>query len=94
MPAVQPPADGFVGKVKDGKRQQGTTLIIAPRLAHSEKPAQMREYIERVSYEPRLELFGRSVPADWDAIGLELESFQAANKRATGITTKERRKYK
>jgi N6-adenosine-specific RNA methylase IME4 len=61
-------------KIKDGKRLQGTTLITAPRLAHSKKPAQMREYIERVSYEPRLELFGRKVPAEWDAIGLELES--------------------
>jgi N6-adenosine-specific RNA methylase IME4 len=60
-------------KVKDDKRQQGTTLVTAPRLDHSEKPAQMREYVERVSYEPRLELFGRKVPAEWDAIGLELE---------------------
>ena len=59
-------------KVLDGKRQQGTTLISAPRLEHSEKPAQMREYIERVSYEPRLEIFGRKVPKDWDAIGFEL----------------------
>ena len=67
-------------KVKDGKRQQGTTLIIAPRLEHSEKPAQMREYIERVSYEPRLELFGRNVPAEWDAIGLELESCETKRK--------------
>ena len=60
-------------KIADGKRQQGTTLVTAPRMEHSEKPAQMREYIERVSYAPRLELFGRKVPADWDAIGLELE---------------------
>lgn len=59
-------------KVKDGKRQQGTTLITAARLEHSQKPSQMREYIERVSYEPRIELFGREVPENWDAIGLEL----------------------
>jgi N6-adenosine-specific RNA methylase IME4 len=60
-------------KTEDGKRQQGTTLVTAPRLEHSQKPEQMREYIERVSYEPRLELFARKVPAEWDAIGLELE---------------------
>jgi integrase/N6-adenosine-specific RNA methylase IME4 len=68
-------------KVKGGKRQQGTTLITAPRSAHSEKPAQMREYIERVSYEPRLELFGRNVPAEWDAIGLELESCETEREK-------------
>ena len=60
-------------KIENDKRQQGTTLITARRMKHSEKPAQMREYVERVSYEPRLELFGRKVPANWDAIGLELE---------------------
>lgn len=60
-------------RVEGRKRQQGTTLVTAPRLEHSEKPAQMRVYAERVSYEPRLELFGRKVPDGWDAIGLELE---------------------
>lgn len=61
-------------KVEDGKRQQGRTLFIAPRMEHSAKPLEMRTMIEKVSYGPRLELFGRlNVPMDWDAIGLELE---------------------
>jgi N6-adenosine-specific RNA methylase IME4 len=60
-------------KIVNGKRQQGSTLITAPRLRHSQKPVQMREYIERVSYGPRLELFARRCPRRWDAIGLELE---------------------
>jgi len=60
-------------KVEEGKRQQGRTLITAPRMEHSSKPLEMRTMIERVSYGPRLELFGRKVPAEWDAIGLELE---------------------
>jgi len=29
--------------------------------------------IEKVSRGPYLELFGRKVPAKWDAVGLELE---------------------
>ena len=54
-------------KVEDGKRQQGTTLLSAPRQKHSAKPREMRAMIEKVSYAPRLELFGRSnVPLDWD----------------------------
>jgi N6-adenosine-specific RNA methylase IME4 len=56
--------------------QQGSTFLKEAagwRGAHSEKPAAMREVIERVSYGPYLELFGRKVPRNWDAIGLELE---------------------
>lgn len=61
-------------KVKGGKRQQGSTLITAPRTEHSQKPDQMYEYIERVSYGPKLELFARQCPVvEWDAVGLELE---------------------
>ena len=63
------PEDGMVER-----RQQGTTLLLAPRMEHSAKPLEMRQRIEKVSYEPRLELFGRlNVPASWDAIGLELD---------------------
>ena len=53
--------------------QQGSTFLSAPRGAHSEKPAAMREIIERVSWTPCLELFGRKVPKHWNAVGLELE---------------------
>ena len=58
----------------DGRMAQGRTLISAPRGVHSEKPAAMREMIERVSYSPYLELFARRNPSrKWDAVGLELE---------------------
>lgn len=56
-----------------GKMQQGRTLIEERMTDHSRKPAAMREAIEKVSRGPFLELFGRRVPKNWDAIGLELE---------------------
>ena len=60
-------------KFINGKMAQGRTLITERMTDHSRKPAAMREMIERVSYAPYLELFGRRVPKNWDAIGLELE---------------------
>ena len=60
-------------KFKDGKMQQGRTLITERMTDHSRKPAAMREMIERVSYAPYLELFARRAPKNWSAIGLELE---------------------
>lgn len=56
-------------KVIDGKRAQGVTGFTAPRTEHSRKPAEMREMIEAVSYEPRLELFARESSPDWDCWG-------------------------
>jgi N6-adenosine-specific RNA methylase IME4 len=63
-------------KFIDGKMAQGRTLIEAKHIGvHSEKPAAMREMIERVSYGPYLELFARRNPSrKWDAVGLELEA--------------------
>ena len=55
-----------------GKRAQGTTLLTAPRTAHSEKPEEMRRRIERVSYGPMLELFARpraKLMSDWTYFG-------------------------
>jgi N6-adenosine-specific RNA methylase IME4 len=63
-------------KVADGIRQQGSTLITAPRSRHSEKPEEMRRLIERVSYEPRIELFARGEVAGWDRFGNEVQSTQ------------------
>ena len=57
--------------------QQGSTFLHEAatwRGAHSEKPDAMRKVIERVSWTPRLELFARKCPMNWDAIGLELEN--------------------
>jgi N6-adenosine-specific RNA methylase IME4 len=56
--------------------QQGSTFLHEAatwRGVHSEKPAAMREVIERISWTPRLELFARKCPKNWDAIGFELE---------------------
>lgn len=53
----------------DGKRAQGSTLLNASRGAHSQKPLEMYEVIERVSYGPRLELFGRNDRPGWDLWG-------------------------
>jgi Transcriptional activator, adenine-specific DNA methyltransferase len=52
-------------KMIDGKRQQGTTLILAPRTIHSRKPNEMRQMIETVSYGPYIELFAREHFDGW-----------------------------
>jgi N6-adenosine-specific RNA methylase IME4 len=62
----------------DGKRAQGTTLILAPRGEHSVKPAKVYEYAELVSYEPRLELFARQKRQGWTVWGLEAPAVSQA----------------
>lgn len=59
-------------KLLNGKRQQGQTGFIATRGRHSEKPKEMREMIEKVSYEPRIELFARERFDGWDCWGNEV----------------------
>ena len=54
---------------QDGKRLQGKTGFVAPRREHSAKPKKMREMIELVSHEPRIELFSRSNAEGWDHLG-------------------------
>lgn len=61
-------------KLEDGKRQQGLTGFYAPKQAHSAKPDIMRQMIERVSYEPRIELFAREQHEGWDVWGNEVQS--------------------
>ena len=56
-------------KVIDDKRQQGTTLLLAPRKEHSKKPDEMRNMIEKVSYAPYIELFARRQVDNWDCFG-------------------------
>lgn len=60
-------------KTKDNKRQQGTTLLLAPRREHSQKPDEMRTMIEKVSYAPYIELFARQHFDNWDCWGNEIE---------------------
>lgn len=57
---------------EDDKRMQGKTVIMCSKGRHSEKPAEMRAMIERVSYAPRIELFARKRFAGWDAWGNEV----------------------
>lgn len=57
---------------EDGKRAQGTTLIVAPRGEHSVKPEEMRQMIELVSPGPYLEIFARRAAPGWDIWGNEV----------------------
>lgn len=59
-------------KTIDGKRQQGVTGFYEPKTVHSRKPEKMRGMIERVSYEPRIELFARQTFDGWDCWGNEV----------------------
>lgn len=59
-------------KIVDGKRQQGKTGFYEPKTIHSRKPETMREMIEKVSYEPRIELFAREKKETWDCWGNEV----------------------
>lgn len=66
-------------KIIDGKRQQGTTVIHAPKTKHSEKPPEARELIMKVSDRPglnKLELFARESVHGWDCWGNEVEGIQ------------------
>ena len=59
-------------KIANGKRCQGRTGFYAPKTKHSEKPIEMRQMIELVSYEPRIELFARQHVDGWDCWGNEV----------------------
>lgn len=59
-------------KVTSGKRQQGVTGFYEAKTIHSRKPIKMREMIEKVSYEPRIELFARQYIDGWDCWGNEV----------------------
>jgi N6-adenosine-specific RNA methylase IME4 len=59
-------------RTPEGRRAQGITAIYAPRTRHSEKPDDMRQVIELVSHEPRIELFARRRYPGWDVWGNEI----------------------
>lgn len=56
---------------ENGKRCQGVTSFYAERGKHSQKPKEMREMIEKVSYMPSIELFARETVNNWDCWGNE-----------------------
>ena len=59
-------------KITNGKRSQGVTGFYEAKTIHSRKPKKMREMIEKVSYEPRIELFARQYIDGWDCWGNEV----------------------
>lgn len=59
-------------KTINGKRAQGVTGFYEAKTIHSRKPIKMREMIEKVSYEPRIELFARQQADGWDCWGNEV----------------------
>lgn len=61
-------------KIINGKRQQGITVINAPKTIHSAKPEELRTMIEKVSYPPYVELFARTKVDKWYAWGNEINS--------------------
>lgn len=52
--------------------EQGTTVLVAPRREHSQKPEESYDLIQRVSPGPRLELFARTPRHGWDVWGNEV----------------------
>lgn len=72
-------------KLIDGKRAQGVTGFYEPKTIHSRKPVKMREMIERVSYEPRIELFARELHEGWDVWGTEAPKGDTVNGKDTKI---------
>jgi len=49
-----------------------STVIVAPRTHHSEKPQAFYDMVEALGSEPRLEVFARKHRLGWDCIGDEL----------------------
>jgi len=62
---------GVRGKLR-GQSKRQTTVIKAPRHAHSQKPDEAYNLIEAVSPGPRLEMFARQQRPGWDVWGSEV----------------------
>ena len=62
------------GKGLQTKDRSQATWEIADRLKHSQKPDVFYEIIEKMSFEPRLELFARQRREGWDCWGNEVEN--------------------
>lgn len=59
------------GDVKIPVEIRESNVIIAPRRGHSEKPDAFMDLVERVSPEPRLEMFARRQRLGWETWGNE-----------------------
>jgi N6-adenosine-specific RNA methylase IME4 len=59
-----------------------SSVLHAPRTAHSEKPGTVHELIERATEGPYVELFGRRRVAGWTVTGNQLPTANPARQRA------------
>jgi N6-adenosine-specific RNA methylase IME4 len=60
---------GTFGKVYLPTDRRQSTVIVAPRRHHSQKPDLLYTVAEKISPKPHLELFARNRRKGWDAIG-------------------------
>lgn len=63
---------GVMGRLPSLSRSE-STLILAPRGKHSEKPTEAYRRMEAISPGPRLEMFARGSREGWDVTGNEAE---------------------
>jgi len=59
---------------------KGSTLLPAPRRAHSQKPEEAYALVEMVSPGPRLEMFAREQREGWDSWGNEVPTTQRSDR--------------
>jgi N6-adenosine-specific RNA methylase IME4 len=59
-----------------------SSVLVAPRTAHSEKPAIVHNLIERATPGPYIELFGRTAVTGWTVVGNQLPSMDSARQLA------------
>lgn len=62
------------GAINKSGVETPTTVIMAKRKRHSQKPLKMYKLIETVSMPPRLEMFARDRREGWDSWGNEVSS--------------------
>jgi len=60
-------------------RKDLTSLIVAPRGRHSEKPPESYELIEQRTHGPRIEFFARSMRPGWTSWGNEIVETEEGN---------------
>ena len=77
------------------------TAFIAPRRAHSEKPAAFYDMVERMSPGPYLDIFARKQRFNWDSFGNEAFDFRehgiwhdAGASNGSGLTAAEQEALK
>jgi len=75
---------GVRGSVRIAPAMRESNVIRAPRTSHSTKPDAFYELVERVTPEPRLEMFARRRRYGWDVWGDQAPT-EAASQAVLGI---------